>query len=88
MLTPKLMLMISTLSSTAWLMALIIKFDGTDSPSDETLYEKISAIGAIPFSCPSAAIIPVTCVPCPFVSCGTVSLSTKSYPFKNLDVSS
>ena len=80
--------MMSTLSSTAWLMALIIKFDGTDSPSDETLYEKISAIGAIPFSCPSAAIIPVTCVPCPFVSCGTVSLSTKSYPFKNLDVSS
>ncbi len=50
MLTPRLIFMMSTLSSTARFIALMIKSDGTDSPSDETLYEKISTLGAIPIS--------------------------------------
>ena len=62
------MFMMLTSSSIAWLIALMIKSDGTDSQSDDTLYEKISTLGDMPFSCPFAAMIPVTCVPCPLVS--------------------
>ena len=48
--TPRLMLIMSTSSSIARLIASTINFDGTDSPSSETLYAKISASGAIPFN--------------------------------------
>ena len=57
LLTPKLMLIISTLSEIACSIALIIKSDETSSPSSETLYAIMFDFGAIPFTCPSAEII-------------------------------
>ena len=56
-------------------MALMIKSEETELPSSETLYAKIFDFGAIPFSWPSAAIMPATSVPCPLVSIGVLSLS-------------
>ena len=76
--TPKLILMISASSTIAFSIALMINSDDTDSPSSETLYARIFDFGAIPFKSPSAAIIPATSVPCPLVSIGVLSFSTKS----------
>ena len=64
------MFMISASSSIAFSIAPEINSDDTPSPSSDTLYAKIFAFGATPRVLPSAAIIPATLVPCPFLSIG------------------
>ena len=60
---PKLILIILAPSSIDFSIALIIKLEGTDSPSSETLYAKIFEFGAIPLRLPFDAMIPATSVP-------------------------
>ena len=61
--TPRLMFITSAPSLMAMLTALAMRSDDTPSPSSDTLYARILALGAIPVSSPSAAIIPATWVP-------------------------